>query len=285
MSEYEEFWLSPEDLIEINKIVGGAGASVSNYEGICSNAERPMTDVFGHKEFPTIWDKAACLLHSIANTQYFTDGNKRTAWEACRHFLMAHGETIRPMPWMNKGSIILNAAVDTLSIPEVAQWLYLNRLQASDRVDYAVLAMPSVDTPPPVDTYAAWSYRLPAQLVTVKSDSKVAFVAVLTRLHWFDIDQGNTKKVSIQVRDSDDPPYEIDPSSSVQVTGEVEAFWENPIFPNGYQSWTEYFVLKLNVFRYGQNFIEILIDGEVAWSDSFTIEEYISVPDHLLGLH
>lgn len=47
---------------------------------------------FGEQEaFPRVVDKAAALLHGIASTQCFQDGNKRAAWLATVVFLEING--------------------------------------------------------------------------------------------------------------------------------------------------------------------------------------------------
>jgi death-on-curing family protein len=45
--------------------------------------------------FPTIHEKAAALLHGLARTHPFIDGNKRTAWAATAVFYRANGYRVR----------------------------------------------------------------------------------------------------------------------------------------------------------------------------------------------
>lgn len=49
---------------------------------------------FGREYYPTVVQKAAALLHGLASTQPFINGNKRTAWICCFTFLGEHGLTI-----------------------------------------------------------------------------------------------------------------------------------------------------------------------------------------------
>ena len=56
-----------------------------------SSLMRPTATVFGEDAYPSIWDKAAALLHSLATTQSLADGNKRTAWAACWLLLGLNG--------------------------------------------------------------------------------------------------------------------------------------------------------------------------------------------------
>jgi death-on-curing protein len=54
-------------------------------------AGRPMTTVFGEDAYPTVPEKAAALLHSIARNHPFADGNKRTATVAALFMLEVNG--------------------------------------------------------------------------------------------------------------------------------------------------------------------------------------------------
>ena len=56
-----------------------------------SGLMRSAATVFGSDAYPTIWDKAAALLHSLVTTQSLADGNKRTGWAACWLFLGLNG--------------------------------------------------------------------------------------------------------------------------------------------------------------------------------------------------
>ncbi|MHC3368741.1 type II toxin-antitoxin system death-on-curing family toxin [Rhodococcus aetherivorans] len=81
-------YLSLETLISVNAAQGG---SVHSMAGVEANAGRPQSGFGDHETFPDLWSKAAAYVHSIASTQYFTDGNKRTAWLAANMFLDANG--------------------------------------------------------------------------------------------------------------------------------------------------------------------------------------------------
>jgi death-on-curing protein len=59
-----------------------------------SGLMRPAATVFGKDAYPSVWDKAAALLHSLATTQSLADGNKRTAWAACWLLLGLNGHRL-----------------------------------------------------------------------------------------------------------------------------------------------------------------------------------------------
>ncbi len=57
-----------------------------------------MQGGFSRDEFyPTVIEKAAALLHSLARTQPFSDGNKRVAWASCVTFLRQNGLMVSPL--------------------------------------------------------------------------------------------------------------------------------------------------------------------------------------------
>lgn len=65
----------------------GTVAGVRDFSLLHSAVERPRATFGGKDLYPTIFLKAAALLHSICLNHPFTDGNKRTSW-ACTHKFM-----------------------------------------------------------------------------------------------------------------------------------------------------------------------------------------------------
>ncbi|WNG80174.1 Fic family protein [Mycobacterium sp. ITM-2016-00316] len=84
------YYLGAQSLIAINESQVGPGC-VGDMHGVESAAFRPQSGFGDADLFPDIWAKAGALLHSIASNQYFTDGNKRTAWLAANIFLDKNG--------------------------------------------------------------------------------------------------------------------------------------------------------------------------------------------------
>lgn len=86
---------------------------------------RPQTTFSGDDLYPTIFDKAAVLLHSIVNNHAFTDGNKRTAAASTIIFLMQNGYELR----VNNQDLVktvLSLAEKKLSFENISQWLEKN---------------------------------------------------------------------------------------------------------------------------------------------------------------
>src|SRR5688572_15827723 len=80
-------YLTASDLYNLNDEVTGGHTYVRDVHLLNSAAKRPAIVVFGEEQFPTLIDKAAALLHSLAYHHLFADGNKRTALRAVTLFL------------------------------------------------------------------------------------------------------------------------------------------------------------------------------------------------------
>ncbi len=85
-------------------------------------AGRPALSAFGQAAYPTLFDKAAALLHAVAAHHLFYDGNKRTATAAVIWFLRANG--LRPV-WdpQQMAEFVLEIAQNRHDIPAIAAWL------------------------------------------------------------------------------------------------------------------------------------------------------------------
>ena len=86
-------FLSVEDLLEIARGLLEV-VEVRDMGLLASAAGRPQTTVFGEDAYPTLADKAAALMHSVARNHALVDGNKRLAWSATRVFCLLNGRDI-----------------------------------------------------------------------------------------------------------------------------------------------------------------------------------------------
>jgi death-on-curing protein len=84
-------YLTASDLYSINFEVTGGDTFVRDLHLLDSAVNRPKLALFGQAQFPTLIDKAASLLHSLAYHHLFVDGNKRTAALALAKFLEING--------------------------------------------------------------------------------------------------------------------------------------------------------------------------------------------------
>ncbi|MGB7381922.1 MAG: Fic family protein, partial [Rhodococcus sp. (in: high G+C Gram-positive bacteria)] len=150
-------YLDLDTVLAINLENGGPGAGVREREGVEAAIGRPYSSGFGQDLFPTLWDKAAVYLHGLSSTQYFHDGNKRTAWLVAVTFLELNGIVIRNVPDVEAEAFVLCVAKELFTnedepdrtIEMAAEWFRTRhetqrRGVVSDyRVEYAYLTQRS----------------------------------------------------------------------------------------------------------------------------------------------
>jgi death-on-curing protein len=84
---------------------------------------RPQASAFGVDAYPTLHEKAAALLESIARNHALIDGNKRLAWVATRLFLILNGSDIKVPDAPTGDQFVRNGAQGKLELAEVAATL------------------------------------------------------------------------------------------------------------------------------------------------------------------
>lgn len=83
--------ITARDLININDLVTNGDPRIRDIHLLESAIRRPYITLFGEPQFPTLIDKAAALMHSLAYHHLFVDGNKRTAIRSVSLFLERNG--------------------------------------------------------------------------------------------------------------------------------------------------------------------------------------------------
>lgn len=84
-------FLDLESLLHIATRTLGTDPVVRDYGLLESALARPQASAFGEDAYPTIQQKAASLLHSLARNHALVDGNKRLALAATIAFLGING--------------------------------------------------------------------------------------------------------------------------------------------------------------------------------------------------
>ncbi|WGM21879.1 type II toxin-antitoxin system death-on-curing family toxin [Paenarthrobacter sp. OM7] len=262
---------------------GGPGAGVLDENGVHAVAARPSAGYGGQEKYATLWEKAAVLLHGIATTQNFSDGNKRTAWLAMKTFLGINGQELRDLPTITSEAMVLLVASDKTKFEsgKVAEWLEENRLRASDRVDFAVLGQ-SIEgvAEQPNKSF----YRLPVQVMAVPSLPFGGALYALVRINWYSIDAGRDITVRMRFK-HDSGGVMLTDRVLGSITGHVERHWDKPWFPNGIQSWNEYLALGVMTSAEAQTVVQLMIDDEVAWEESLTVALRPSAPDVIPNMY
>jgi death on curing protein len=115
-------YLTVSDLYNINSEVMDGNTWVRDLHLLDSAARRPAITLFGQQQFPTLLDKAAALLHSLAYHHLFIDGNKRTAVRAVTTFLELNGYEVT-WDYDRQYPFVLEVAQGKHDIAQIAQWL------------------------------------------------------------------------------------------------------------------------------------------------------------------
>jgi death on curing protein len=90
--ESEVEYLDLEDLLGLTRLLkAGPVRDLGLLDSACA---RPHSSAFGTDAYPTLVEKAAALLHSLARNDALVDGNKRLAWLATVVFLDINGRTV-----------------------------------------------------------------------------------------------------------------------------------------------------------------------------------------------
>ena len=84
-------FLSHDDLMKIAARVIGSQPLVRDHGLLEAAAFRPQAIVFGADAYPTVWDKAAAMMESLARNHPLVDGNKRLALAGTVVFLGMNG--------------------------------------------------------------------------------------------------------------------------------------------------------------------------------------------------
>lgn len=135
-------YLSADDVVQINLDHIGAGLrGAEGYAGVAGAVGR-ISQTWNDVDFyPTVWDKAGALLHGLASTQYFIDGNKRTAILVSELFLALNGYSLNDgVPVIAKEAFVMAVSKNLLGVSKAAEWFEANRLGAATRRRSAFLA-------------------------------------------------------------------------------------------------------------------------------------------------
>lgn len=83
---------------------------------------RPQTTFSDQELYPTIFDKAAAMLHSLVMNHPFVDGNKRTGTAAMIIFLELNGLELK-VTQKDLVNMVLQIEDKTLDLEQIAEWL------------------------------------------------------------------------------------------------------------------------------------------------------------------
>lgn len=116
-------FLELEELLHVATRTLGADPQVRDSGLLESALARPQASAFGEDAYPTIHQKAAALLHSIARNHALLDGNKRLALAATIAFYGMNGTRLTFTNDRAYELVIHVAAGDLDDVPTIASLL------------------------------------------------------------------------------------------------------------------------------------------------------------------
>ena len=123
-------YLTLDDVLEVaDGIIDGV--VVRDMGLLASAVARPQTTVFGEDAYPTLSDKAAALMHSLARNHALVDGNKRLAWAAARVFCLLNGHDVQFASVDDAEAMVLAVAAGDLDVPALASLLAYHIIESA----------------------------------------------------------------------------------------------------------------------------------------------------------
>lgn len=117
-------YLTLDDVLAAAEAHRGHPAEVGDYGLLASATARPQTTVFGEDAYPTVHEKAAALLQSLATNHALIDGNKRTAFVATALFYELNGYRLPAAAEDELFMLVMAVATRTIgSVSETARQL------------------------------------------------------------------------------------------------------------------------------------------------------------------
>lgn len=97
----------------------GAPMEVRDWGLVESALARPQATAFGEDAYPTVWDKAAALMHSLVRNHALVDGNKRIGLTACALLLFKNDITL-VFGQDEMYDLVLAVAEGRVDVPDIA---------------------------------------------------------------------------------------------------------------------------------------------------------------------
>lgn len=114
-----------EDVLVIHELIiesSKGKAGIRDFSLLHSALFRPQASFGGEDLYPTIFDKASALIHSLLLNHPFNDANKRTALATTERFLNINGLVVDASQ-REKVKFTLNIESKKLNLERIAKWL------------------------------------------------------------------------------------------------------------------------------------------------------------------
>jgi len=112
-------YLDVEALIVLADLAVGGKAQVRDLGLLSSAAARPQSGFGDFEAYPTLFEKAAALMHSLVGNHALVDGNKRLGWTAAVVFCDLNGIWIEA-PDDDAYDLVIAVAEGRLDVAEIA---------------------------------------------------------------------------------------------------------------------------------------------------------------------
>ncbi|WP_214978557.1 type II toxin-antitoxin system death-on-curing family toxin [Curtobacterium sp. ISL-83] len=249
--------------------------------GVRGILARPFSGHIDGEFFPTLWDKAAALLHGFATTQYFEDGNKRTAWVISQTFLRLNG--VRPLPVapIHSEVLMLATAANALEVSHISEWLFSESGVRFDdvydgRVEFMFLAA-GAEHDESGATLSAWGLGLAGYVLPDFDGTAVTLrLAVCTRIHWTTEDDGVDHEVTARI-------VEHVEQAGTETILASNSYSQMPVIQSGHQYQKSERIpalvrmyLEPEFVKVGSYEVQLLIDGELAATKTFAFNAWES---------
>lgn len=121
----DPIWISKELTLAIHsrQLAEHGGQDGTRDEGLLESALARPRQMFAYTDpTPDTAALASALAYGIARNHPFIDGNKRTAYVACRTFMILNGIDMSA-PLIDRYAMFLGLAEGTVSEAQLAEWL------------------------------------------------------------------------------------------------------------------------------------------------------------------
>ncbi|GAB4008565.1 type II toxin-antitoxin system death-on-curing family toxin [Glycomyces albus] len=105
------------------RVTGTTEPPVRDWGLLESALNRPQSNIFGADAYPTLHEKVAALMHSLARNHALIDGNKRLAFMAAYTMYSLNGFELDPPSVDDGEEFVLAVAQGDLEVPEIAKVL------------------------------------------------------------------------------------------------------------------------------------------------------------------
>lgn len=112
-------FLDRADLTAVGAYVLEGPMQVRDWGLLESALARPQTTVFGEDAYPSVWEKAAALMHSLVRNHALVDGNKRLGFTAGVLLLRRNGIDLH-FEEDEAYDLVIAVAEGRLDVPEIA---------------------------------------------------------------------------------------------------------------------------------------------------------------------